>query len=166
MPMTVAKRLVLLAPLFAILALAADGFAGPRSGVTGKLPSAPSIMISGKLLTHEGQPAAGRSIHFENVVTGDAFLITTGKDGSFTAALPPAIYTLREQPGPVVMRNVQALTSPINLGTLTEAGSWWDILERETVAPAQVHSPAPVTSSVRPGGPIQPSLRFAQRPQP
>jgi hypothetical protein len=164
--MTPANRLVLIAPLLAILALAGDLFAGPRTGVAGKMVPAGSVEVTGKLLTHTGQPVANRSIHFENVVSGDTYLTHTGADGSFAAALPPAVYNLREEPGPIVMRNLQALTTPINLGAIAEPGSWWDILEGEKVAPGLVHSPASVTSSVRPGGPIQPALRSLPSPAP
>jgi len=164
--MTPANRLVLLAALLASLVWAGESQAGPRTGVAGKMAPAGSVAVTGKLLTHSGQPAAGRSIHFENVVTGDTFLTQTAADGSFAAALPPAVYNLREEPGPIVMRNLQALTTPINLGAIAEPASWWDILQGEKVAPALVHSPAAVTSNVRPGGPIQPALRSLPSPAP
>ncbi|GEM_PF-6418518 len=160
-PMTRTKILLLLAFWLAALAVAPRAAAGPRTGVAGKMVETASVIVSGRLLSPEGQPLAGRAIHFENIVTGDTYLTTTGSDGAFTVALPPATYNMREEPGPVVMRNVQALTNPIDLGAVREPSSWWDFLEGEKVAPAQIHSPAPVTSSVRAGGPIQPALRTA-----
>jgi hypothetical protein len=161
-PMTRLKNLLLLAPLLAVLAVAPNAVAGPHTGVAGKLMETTSVTVFGKLISSEGQPVAGRTIHFENTVTGDTYLTKTGADGAFTAALPPAIYNMREEAGPIVMRDVQALTRPIALGTVREPQSWWDFLEGEKVAPAQIRSPAPVTSSVRSGGPIQPSLRTAR----
>jgi len=157
--MSLPKRLVLLAPLFAILAHPASGVAGPHKGVVGKMLAAPPVVISGKVLTYEGQPAADRQIHLENTVTGDAFLTSTGKDGSFSIAVPPAYYNLREEHGPIVAENVQAWSGAVSLGTVSEPGALQQLLQSEGIAPAQIHSPAPITSNVRPGGPIEPANR-------
>ncbi len=164
--MTWPKRLVVLAPLFAILAVPAAGFAGPRKGVLGKLLPATSVVISGKVLTYQGQPAANRQIHLENTVTGDAYLTSTGKDGSFSIALPPAAYNLREEHGPIVADDIQAWGDAVNLGTVSEPGALQRLLQREGVAPAQIHSPAPITSNVRPGSPIEPADRISPYNQP
>jgi hypothetical protein len=150
----VAKRLVLFAFLAAIPG-AAPAFAGPHKGVVGKFQPATPVVISGKLVTAEGQPAADREIHFENTVSSDVFLTHTGKDGSFSFALPPATYNLREEQGPIVARNVQAWGDEVNLGTVSEPSGWQRILQYEGIAPALVHSPAPITSNVRAGQPIQ-----------
>jgi hypothetical protein len=163
-PMMRLKIPALLALAFAVLVLPLNAPAGSRTGVAGQMLETTSVTVTGKLLSPAGQPIAGRTIHFENVVTGDTFLTRTGTGGAFSALLPPATYNLREEPGPIVMRNVQALTNPIDLGTVNEPQSWWDFLEGEKTAPAQIHSPAPITSSVRPGGPIQPALRTAPLP--
>ena len=159
--MTLPKRLALLAPLFAILALPASGLAGPHKGVVGKMQGAPPVVISGKLLTYQGQPAADRQIHLENTVTADAYLTATGKDGSFSIAVPPAAYNLREKHGPIVAGNIQAWSGAINLGTMSEPGALQQFLQSEGIAPALVHSPAPITSNVRPGGPIEPADRLS-----
>lgn len=154
-PMTFPKRLVMLAPLVAIFTLPARGFAGPHKGVVGKMISATPVVISGKLLTYEGQPAADRQIHFENAVSGDAYLTSTGKDGSFSITLPPASYNLREEHGPIVAADIQAFGDAISLGTVSEPGQIEHLLQGEGVAPALIHSPAPITSNVRPGSPIE-----------
>ena len=159
--MTLPKRLVLLALPFAILAVPARGLAGPHKGVVGRLLPAPPVQISGKLLTYEGQPAADRQIHFENTVSADAYLTSTGKDGSFSIAVPPAAYNLREEHGPIVAGNVAAWGDPVNLGTVSEPGGLQHFLQSEGLAPAQIHSPAPVTSDVRPGGRIEPANRLS-----
>jgi len=149
--MILAKRLVLLAPWCAILAVAGSALAGPHKGVVGKL------------LTNEGEPAADRQVHFENTVSGDAYLTRTGADGSFSIALPPAAYNLREEHGPVVVRDIQAWNNTVSLGTVSEPGGWEHFLQGEGVAPALIHSPAPTTSNVRSGGPIQPANRISPR---
>ncbi len=155
--MTLPKRLVLFAPLFTILAWPAIGLAGPHKGVVGKMLPATPVEISGKLLTYEGQPAADRQVHFENTVSGDTYLTRTGKDGSFSIALPPASYNLREEHGPIVAGNVQAWSGAVNLGTVSEPGTLEHLLQGEGVAPALIHSPAPITSNPRPGAPIESS---------
>ena len=156
MSMTLPKRLSLLAALLATLAVAGPGLAGPHKGVVGKMLPATPVAISGKLLTDEGQPAGDRQIHFENAVTGDAYLTRTGKDGSFSIAVPPASYNLREESGPIVAGDIQAWTGAVNLGTVSEPSTLEKFLEGEGVAPALIHNPAPITSNVRPGNPIVP----------
>lgn len=159
--MTFPKCLVLFAPWCAILAVAAAAFAGPRKGVVGNLLPATPVVISGKLLTNEGAPAANRQIHFENSVSGDSYLTWTGNDGSFSIALPPASYNLREEHGPIVVGDIQAWNNAVSLGTVSEPGFWEHLLQGQQTAPALIHSPAPITSNVRPGGPIQPANRVA-----
>ncbi|HEY2106686.1 MAG TPA: carboxypeptidase-like regulatory domain-containing protein [Candidatus Binataceae bacterium] len=164
--MTLPKRLVLLAPLFAILVHPIPGLAGPHKGVVGKMQGAPPVVISGKVLTHEGQPVADREIHLENTVTGDAFLTSTGKDGSFSIAVPPAYYNLREEHGPIVAGYIWAQGDAINMGTVSEPGGLQYLLQLQRIAPAQIHSPAPITSNVRPGSPITPTDRVSPHYQP
>jgi hypothetical protein len=94
-------------------------------------------------------------------VTGDAFSTSTGKDGSFSIAVPPAAYNLREEHGPIVAGNIQAWGDAVNLGTVSEPGALQHLLQREGIAPAQIHSPAPITSNVRPGGRIEPTDRIS-----
>src|SRR5579871_1428757 len=148
--MNAPNRLVPLAVLVALLAAPAISPAGPHKGVVGTMLPASPVVIDGKLLTYQGQPAADRQIHFENIVSGDAFLTRTGKDGGFNIALPPAVYNLREEHGPIIVRDIQALSGELNLGTVSEPGGWQRWLEGEGLAPALIHSPAPITSNVRP----------------
>ena len=84
--------------------------AGPHKGVVGPLQPATSVVVSGKLLTYEGQPAANQPIHFENLVSGDLFLAQTGQDGSFSFPLPPGEYDLRVEQGPIVVNFIDADT--------------------------------------------------------
>jgi len=156
-PMTSPKRLVPFALLFAIVASPVSALAGPHKGVVGRMQPATAVEVSGKLLTYEGQPAADREIHFENTVSGDAYLTRTGQDGSFSITLPPAAYNLREEHGPIVVGNIQAWSGAVNLGTVSEPGTLQHWLQSEKVAPALIHSPAPITAHPRPGAPIESS---------
>jgi hypothetical protein len=158
------KSLVLLVPLFVILAASKPALAGPHKGVVGKMISVEPVMVSGKILTNQGAPAANRQIHFENTVSGDAYLTQTGNDGSFSIELPPAAYNLREEHGPIVAGEIQVWNGAINLGTVSEPPQIQHILQSEGVAPALIHSPAPITSNARPGRPIEPSNRLQQSP--
>jgi hypothetical protein len=140
----------------AIITLPAAALAGPHKGVVGPMQPAVPVEVSGKLLTHEGQPAANRQIHFENRVSGDVFLTKTGPDGSFSFALPPGEYNLREEHGPIIAGYIQTYnTDAINLGTVSEPGQLQHFLESERIAPALIHSPAPITSNVRQGSRIE-----------
>jgi hypothetical protein len=87
-------------------------------------------------------------------VSGDVFLTATNADGSFSYALPPGLYELREERGPVVAGYIAAQGEDITLGTVSEPPSIMNLLQSEAVAPAQIRSPAPITSSVVPGGPV------------
>jgi hypothetical protein len=154
--MTCPTRPPILALVLAVISIPAAAFAGPHKGVVGPLQPATPVVVSGKLLSYEGQPLADREIHFENVVSGDLFLGMTGKDGSFSVPLPPAFYNLREGDGPIVAGYIQAQGDAINVGSVSEPPALQRLLERQGVAPAQVHSPAPITSDVRPGYQVEP----------
>jgi hypothetical protein len=153
--MTCPKRHLTLALVFTIFTVAPAAIAGPHKGVVGRMQAAEPVAVSGKLLTYEGQPFGGRQVHFENRVSGDVFLTRTRSDGSFSFELPPGEYNLRDEQGPIIRGHIQAYSDDINLGTVSEPPQIQYLLERERVAPAQLHSPAPVTSNVRPGTGVQ-----------
>ena len=94
--------------------------AGPRKGVVGHFMEVRMPVARGKLLTHQGQPAAGRQIHFENRVSGDVFLTKARGDGSFSLALAPGAYDLRDEDGPIIVRYIDVRDQDINLGTVSE----------------------------------------------
>jgi hypothetical protein len=148
------KHLLTFALLLGIIGLPAAGLAGPHKGITGPLQPTVPVVVSGKLLTNQGQPAANRRIHFENRVNGDVFLTRTGADGSFSFALPTGTYDLREEHGPIVVSYIAALGDDVNLGTVSEPPGIQHLLQGEAVAPALIRSPAPITSNPVPGKPI------------
>jgi hypothetical protein len=155
--MTCPKRHLTLALVLTLITVAPAAIAGPHKGVVGRMLPAEPVVISGKLLTYEGQPFGNRQVHFENRVSGDAFLTRTRGDGSFSFPLPPGEYNLRDEQGPIIRSHILAYGEDINLGTVAEPPQIQYLLQREGVAPAQVHSPAPVTSNVHPGTRIPPS---------
>lgn len=157
--MTCPKRhlILTLALVFTILTVAPAAIAGPHKGVVGRMLPAEPVVVSGKLMTYQGQPLGDRQVHFENRVSGDAFLTRTRGDGSFSFPLPPGEYNLRDQQGPIIRSHIQAYGEDINLGTVSEPPQIQYLLQREGVAPAQIHSAAPVTSNVRPGTHTAPS---------
>jgi hypothetical protein len=148
------KRFVILALAFASIATSINAMAGPHKGVAGLFVEVRTPVASGRLLTHQGQPAAGQQIHFENRVNGDAFLTKTRGDGSFSLALAPGAYDLRDEDGPIIVRYIDVRDQDINLGTVSEPGPLAQLLESERIAPALIQSPASVTSDVVPGNQV------------
>jgi hypothetical protein len=144
------KRFVILALALASIAIPISTIACPHKGVVGLFVEVRTSVASGRLLNHEGQPAAGRQIHFENRVSGDVFLTKTGRGGSFSLALAPGAYDLRDEEGPIIVRYIDVRDQDINLGRVSEPGPLAQLLESERIAPALIESPASVTSNVVP----------------
>ena len=136
--------------------------AGPHKGVVGPLQPATSVVVSGKLLTYEGQPAANQPIHFENLVSGDLFLAQTGQDGSFSFPLPPGEYDLRVEQGPIVVNFIDADTEEeaVTVGTVSEPPKIQYWLQAEGLAAALIWSPAPITSNVYANNPYFPTSQI------
>jgi hypothetical protein len=82
------------------------------------------------------------------------FLTKTGRGGSFSLALAPGAYDLRDEEGPIIVRYIDVRDQDINLGRVSEPGPLAQLLESERIAPALIESPASVTSNVVPGNPI------------
>ncbi len=155
--MTCQKRLSILVLLSAIVAVPIAAIAGPHKGVVGHLDPATPVVVSGKLLTYAGQPAASRAIHFQNVVSGDLFLARTGPDGSFAYALPPGGYDLRVEQGPIIVDFIDAQGEAVTLGALSEPAQFQYWLQAEGLAAALIRSPAPITSNVQANNPYFPT---------
>ncbi len=148
------RSLLVLAVAFASIAIPIGAIAGPHKGVAGLFVEVRTPVACGRLLTHQGQPAAGQQIHFENRVSGDVFLTKTRGDGSFSLALAPGAYHLRDEDGPIIVRYINVRDQDINLGTVSEPGLLAHLLESEIIAPALIQSPASITSNVVPGNQV------------
>jgi hypothetical protein len=156
------KRLLILALLSSLVAAPVAAIAGPHKGVVGPLQPAFPVVVSGKLLTYEGQPAANQPIHFENVVSGDLFLAKTGPDGAFSFPLPPGGYDLRVEQGPIVVGliDVQEDAEAITVGTVSEPPKIQYWLQAQGLAAALIWSPAPITSNVYANNPYFPTSQI------
>jgi hypothetical protein len=147
--MTCSKRfLLILALSLASIAVPVTIIAGPRKGVVGRLVEVGTPVVGGKLLTHQGRSVADRQIHFENGVSGDVFMTSTQADGSFSLALAPGAYDLRDEDGPIIVGHINVRDQDIDLGTVSESGPLEHLLESERIAPALIQSPAAITSDV------------------
>ncbi|MGO9060034.1 MAG: hypothetical protein ACLQU2_22035 [Candidatus Binataceae bacterium] len=155
--MTCQRRLLIIVFLAWIIAVPVAAIAGPHKGVVGPMEPATPVIVSGKLLTYEGQPAASQRIHFENAVSGDLFLAKTGPDGSFAFALPPGGYELRVEQGPIVVDFIDAQGEAVSLGTVSEPPKIQYWLQAEGLAAALIQSPAPITSNVQANNPYFPT---------
>ena len=149
--MTCAKRLLVVLIVIAGIAAPTASRADPRTGLPS--PATPVInpIISGKLLTSDGQPAAGRPIHFEQQVSGDIYLTSTNSDGTFSVAVPPGIYDLRDERGPIIAGPILARDQNISLGAVSEPAPYRSIFQGEGIAPSRIRSPAATTANVVPG---------------
>jgi hypothetical protein len=117
-------------------------------GVTATVQAA---QVSGKLVTYEGTTVQSvRHLRFENMVTRDAFLMATTRDGDFAARLPPGVYALRAERGAILARGIVVTDAPIELGQVHDLAPLalarlWD---RQTIAPSLIVSPAPSTARI------------------
>src|SRR5271155_4244030 len=162
MRMICLKRLLTLALLSSMVAAPVAAIAGPHKGVVGRLQPAAPVVVSGKLLTYEGQPAANQPIHFENIVSGDLFLAQTGQDGIFSFPVPPGEYDLRVEQGPIVVNFIDAdiEAEAVTLGTVSEPPKIQYWLQAEGLAAAMLWSPAPITSNVYANNPYFPTSQI------
>ncbi|MBV8055090.1 MAG: hypothetical protein JO071_07610 [Deltaproteobacteria bacterium] len=118
----------------------------------GALPGrARAARVSGILMGHENsKPLVSRDLHFQNIITGDAYLSPTHSDGSFRASLPPGRYRLRTETGAVLINSILVGRANIDLGRVNELAPlalqrWW---QAQAIAPSLLISPAPSTAYV------------------
>ncbi len=131
------------------VAVGADIAAGARM--------AGAANVSGMMSYRNGKPAERRQLHYENRVTSDIFVAPTTPDGSFTADLPPGVYDLRAERGLILVSRIRVDSADINVGHVLEPTPL-DVrrpFEREGVAETLVESPAPATSNVISGRPLE-----------
>jgi hypothetical protein len=118
--------------------------------VVGSAPCpAHAARVSGVLTSYENStPLASRDLHFQNVITGDAYLSPTHSDGSFGASLPPGTYRLRTETGAILVKSIVIGRANIDLGHVNELAPlapqrWW---QSQTIAPTRLDTPAPSTA--------------------
>jgi hypothetical protein len=107
--------------------------------------------VSGVLTGYENStPLASRDLHFQNIVTGDAYLSPTHSDGSFGASLPPGTYRLRGETGAILVSSIVVGRSDIDLGRVNELAPLAPqrLWQSQAIAPSRLTSPAPSTAYV------------------
>jgi len=122
--------------------------------------SAQAALVSGILTTPDGHPASDRQIHFENRVTGVLYLVRTDSDGKFSAHLPPGVYDLRQERGPIIRAGIAVAEASGDLGKVPEpaGGFCFHPFEFEALGERIANSPAPATANLPGGGvDIQPA---------
>src|SRR5580692_4072303 len=127
------------------------------AGIVAGTRMAGAANVSGVMSYRDGRPAERRQLHYENRVTSDIFVAPTKPDGSFTADLPPGFYDLRAERGLVLISRIRVDSDDINVGHVLEPAPL-DVrrpFEREGVAETVVESPAPATSNVISGRPLE-----------
>ncbi len=113
--------------------------------------------VSGLMSYRDGKPADKRQLHYENRVTSDIFVAPTKPDGSFTADLPPGFYDLRAERGLILASKIRVDSDDVNVGHVVEPAPLdvRRLFERQGVAETIVESPAPATSNVISGRPLE-----------
>jgi hypothetical protein len=116
--------------------------------------SAQAALVSGILTTPDGHPASDRQIHFENRVTGVLYLVRTDPDGKFSAHLPPGVYDLRQERGPIIRAGIGVIGASGDLGKVPEVdvSFWSHLFELEALGERIANSPAPATANLPGGG--------------
>ena len=138
---------------FAVAALSVAVGAGLAVGAR----IAGAANVSGLMSYRDGKAADRRQLHYENRVTNDIFVAPTKPDGSFTADLPPGVYDLRAERGVILASKIRVDSDDINVGHIVEPAPL-DVrrsFEHQGVADTIVESPAPATSNVISGRPIE-----------
>jgi hypothetical protein len=112
------------------------------------LPTVWAARVEGTFVNAQGAPSGGRHFHFENHRTGDIYITPIHSDGSFEANLPPGLYDLRAQHGVIIETGIRVGSKPVSLGKVQEhyPNPIARILERETLFPTLLTSPAPSTA--------------------
>jgi hypothetical protein len=127
------------------------------AGIAAGARMAGAANVSGMMSYRNEKPAERRQLHYENRVTSDIYVAPTTPDGSFTADLPPGVYDLRAERGVVLVSRIRVDSADINVGHVLEPAPL-DVrrpFEREGVADTLVESPAPATSNVISGRPLE-----------
>src|SRR5215471_15858336 len=111
--------------------------------------SALAATVRGVLTGYENTtPLASRDLHFQNIVTGDAYLSPTHSDGSFRASLPPGRYRLRTETGAILVDSIMVGRADIDLGRVSELAplALQRLWQAQAIAPTLLTSPAPSTA--------------------
>lgn len=114
---------------------------------------ASAARVTGTLVSAQGQPEADFDLHFDNRITRDVFLLSTGKKGGFEASLPPGSYDLRTRQGYIIRDEIMVGRENVSLGRVTAPNqdlfyTMTHFLELQRIAPSLLTSPAPSSARV------------------
>jgi len=126
--------------------------------VIGVAGAAAAAQVSGTLVAYEGGPQRGRSLHFQNQVTRDCYMVLTGRDGSFGTQLPPGVYAVRAERGAILARGIVVGNADVGLGQVSDLAPYaparlWQL---QAIAPSLLKSPAPSTMNILIGDTAEP----------
>jgi len=125
---------------------------------------ASAAIVSGNFVYRDGTPAGNRQLHFENQVSHDMFIASTGADGAFKVDLPPGTYDLRAERGVVLKPDIVITSGTIDIGRSVEPAplDYRRPFEHEGLQePPYLTSAAPATANVH-GRPME-SLTLGHR---
>lgn len=107
-------------------------------------------IVNGTVITYQGQPAAGRQVHFQNTISNDIYLTKTGPDGSFRLSLPPGNWILREEHGALIGKSFTVGTTETELGPMGIQAPLHPpkLFQMQGMGEAIIKSPAPSTANV------------------
>jgi len=126
------------------------GMAATAAAVIAAGGVAAAAMVSGTLIGADGGPQTGREVHFEERLSHDIYIATTGNGGAFSANLPEGVYDLRSETGPIIDGGIAVGGNEVALGKVrdTSAGNLMRFFQTQEVGEAIVKSQAPSTADV------------------
>jgi hypothetical protein len=137
-------------PQTAESAAAQPGFAGAAAAGSAAESAAPAIPspstpVSGMLTDPHGQPLARVELHFQGRVDPDIFTVRTRANGSFSTALPPGTYDLRDEHGAIIAEELTVGRSAVSLGQLESPAPLAPtrLFDRQEIGEVIVKTPAP-----------------------
>jgi hypothetical protein len=110
---------------------------------------AQAARVSGVLISYENStPLVSRDLHFQDILTGDAYLSPTHSDGSFGTILPPGTYRLQTETGATLVSSIVVGRTNIDLGRVNELAPLAPqrLWQAQAIAPTLLTSPAPSTA--------------------
>ncbi len=131
------------------------------------IPS-PSTPVGGVLTDPHGHPLPRVELHFQGRVNPDIFTIRTRADGSFSTALPPGIYDLRDEHGAIIADGVTVARSAVSLGRVEAPAPLAPtrLFDRQAMGEVIVKSPAPSGAYVPAPGEVPAPVAVIPAPHP
>jgi hypothetical protein len=117
-------------------------------------PRAQATTVHGILTGANRGSGLANQVYLQDRVSRDVFIASPKADGAFSANVPPGVYDLRAEPGPILVGGIVVGLAEVNLGNVQVPRSFnfGSLFQRQRLAPAQVQVPAaPATAHLAPG---------------